>query len=50
MEKPFFLFYLITLPHGRHEIDDQGIYKDGEKHVTDGGMCLTGTECGPKLN
>lgn len=26
-EKPFFLFYSITLPHGRHEIDDQGIYK-----------------------
>ncbi len=26
--KPFFLFYAITLPHGRHEIDDQGIYKD----------------------
>lgn len=27
-EKPFFLFYAITLPHGRHEIDDFGIYKD----------------------
>lgn len=26
--KPFFLFYTITLPHGRHEIDDFGIYKD----------------------
>ncbi len=25
-DKPFFLFYSITLPHGRHEIDDQGIY------------------------
>jgi arylsulfatase A-like enzyme len=25
---PFFLFYAITLPHGRHEIDDLGIYKD----------------------
>ncbi len=25
---PFFLFYAITLPHGRHEIDDFGIYKD----------------------
>ena len=25
---PFFLFYAITLPHGRFEIDDQGIYKD----------------------
>ncbi len=27
-EKPFFLFYSMTLPHGRHEIDDQGIYKN----------------------
>jgi arylsulfatase A-like enzyme len=27
-ERPFFLFYAITLPHGRHEIDDHGIYKD----------------------
>lgn len=27
-EKPFFLFYAITLPHGNFEIDDQGIYKD----------------------
>ena len=26
--KPFFLFYSITLPHGRHEIDDQGVYKN----------------------
>ena len=26
--KPFFLFYAITLPHARHEIDDYGIYKD----------------------
>jgi arylsulfatase A-like enzyme len=26
--KPFFLFYAITLPHGRHEIDDLGIYAD----------------------
>jgi hypothetical protein len=25
-EKPFFLFYAITLPHGNHEIDDLGIY------------------------
>jgi len=25
---PFFLFYAITLPHGRFEIDDQGIYAD----------------------
>tara|TARA_R110002073_G_scaffold21524_7_gene75833 strand:- start:4874 stop:6325 length:1452 start_codon:yes stop_codon:yes gene_type:complete len=25
---PFFLFYAITLPHGRFEIDDQGMYKD----------------------
>ena len=23
---PFFLFYAITLPHGKHEIDDQGAY------------------------
>lgn len=27
-EKPFFLFYAITLPHARHEIDDYGLYKD----------------------
>jgi len=27
-DKPFFLFYAITLPHGRHEIDDLGIYAD----------------------
>lgn len=27
-DRPFFLFYSITLPHGRHEIDDVGIYKD----------------------
>jgi arylsulfatase A-like enzyme len=26
--QPFFLFYAVTLPHGRYEIDDQGIYKD----------------------
>ncbi|PXA04893.1 N-acetylgalactosamine 6-sulfate sulfatase [Coraliomargarita sinensis] len=25
---PFFLFYAITLPHGRFEIDDYGIYAD----------------------
>lgn len=25
-DKPFFLFYAITLPHGRFEIDHQGIY------------------------
>jgi arylsulfatase A-like enzyme len=24
--KPFFLFYAVTLPHGRHEIDDLGRY------------------------
>lgn len=24
--KPFFLFYALTLPHGRHEIDDLGQY------------------------
>ncbi|MDB6149297.1 MAG: N-acetylgalactosamine-6-sulfatase [Chthoniobacter sp.] len=27
-EQPFFLFYAITLPHGRHEIDDFGAYAD----------------------
>lgn len=27
-DRPFFLFYAITLPHGRHEIDDLGIYGD----------------------
>jgi arylsulfatase A-like enzyme len=27
-ERPFFLFYSVTLPHGRFEIDDQGIYED----------------------
>ena len=27
-EKPFFMFYAITLPHGSQEIDDFGIYKD----------------------
>jgi arylsulfatase A len=26
--KPFFLFYGITLPHGRHELDDLGLYAD----------------------
>lgn len=26
-DRPFFLYYAVTLPHGRHEIDDQGIYK-----------------------
>ena len=25
---PFFLFYAITLPHAKHEIDDLGIYAD----------------------
>ncbi len=25
---PFFLFYAVTLPHGKFEIDDQGIYKN----------------------
>jgi len=25
-DQPFFLFYAITLPHGRHEIDDFGVY------------------------
>ena len=27
-DQPFFLFYAVTLPHGRFEIDDQGVYKD----------------------
>ncbi len=27
-EKPFFLFYAITLPHAKLEIDDLGIYRD----------------------
>jgi len=27
-DKPFFLFFAVTLPHGNFEIDDQGIYKD----------------------
>ena len=27
-DRSFFLFYAITLPHGRHEIDDFGIYAD----------------------
>lgn len=26
--KPFFLFYALTLPHGRRQIDDLGIYAD----------------------
>jgi arylsulfatase A-like enzyme len=27
-DRPFFLFYAITLPHARHEIDDLGPYAD----------------------
>ncbi|QDU36009.1 Arylsulfatase precursor [Maioricimonas rarisocia] len=27
-DQPFLVFYAITLPHGRHEIDDFGIYAD----------------------
>ncbi|MBM3859318.1 MAG: arylsulfatase [Verrucomicrobia bacterium] len=27
-DRPFFLFYSVTLPHGKYEIDDLGIYKD----------------------
>ncbi|TWT70628.1 arylsulfatase [Crateriforma conspicua] len=27
-DQPFFLFYAVTLPHGRNEIDDLGIYAD----------------------
>ncbi len=26
--KPFFLFYSLTLPHARYEIDSQGLYRD----------------------
>ncbi len=26
--RPFFMFYAVTLPHGRHEIDDLGEYAD----------------------
>lgn len=29
-DKPFFLFYAVTLPHSRIEIDDLGIYRDRE--------------------
>jgi arylsulfatase A-like enzyme len=29
-DKPFFLFYAVTLPHGRYEIDDLGEYADRE--------------------
>jgi len=27
-DHPFFFFFAVTLPHGKYEIDDQGIYKD----------------------
>ncbi len=27
-DRPFFLFYAVTLPHGRYEIDDLGAYAD----------------------
>ncbi len=27
-DESFFLYYAVTLPHGNHEIDDFGIYKD----------------------
>lgn len=27
-DRPFFLFYSVTLPHGAFQIDDQGIYAD----------------------
>lgn len=27
-DKPFFLYYAITLPHAKNEIDDLGVYKD----------------------
>lgn len=26
--RPFFLYYAVTLPHGKHEIDDLGAYRD----------------------
>lgn len=29
-DKPFFLFYAATLPHGKYEIDDLGVYADRE--------------------
>jgi arylsulfatase A-like enzyme len=29
-DQPFFLFYATTLPHGKYEIDDLGIYADRE--------------------
>jgi arylsulfatase A len=27
-DRPFFLYYAITLPHGKFEIDDHGLYRD----------------------
>jgi arylsulfatase A-like enzyme len=27
-QRPFFLYYAVTLPHGKHEIDDLGAYRD----------------------
>lgn len=27
-DQPFFLFYAVTLPHGKYEIDDLGIYEE----------------------
>jgi len=30
-DQPFFLFYAVTLPHGRYEIDDLGIYADRQR-------------------
>lgn len=27
-DRPFFLFFAVTLPHGSFEIDDQGLYRD----------------------
>ena len=27
-DRPFLLFYAVTLPHGRHEIDDLGVYAE----------------------
>jgi len=33
-DRPFFLYYSITLPHGNHEIDDLGIYAKENWSIT----------------
>ncbi|MDR1385979.1 MAG: arylsulfatase [Planctomycetaceae bacterium] len=42
-DKPFFFFFSTTLPHGKYEIDDLGIYKDNtgwtEHEKTYAAMC-----------